>query len=171
MKKQVVKPLEQYQLEKIRRRLINEEEVYEFFIANMTSFFIEEGQVNSFLGNYCRKENFQTYHIWKAWWNASYYNLEVDLKKLQDSDLKSLIKCPEQGDHPELFKRMMAGDISLHSTVCICAAIPGLLDYWEKTCQEEFLFPQYCHFLKKYTALLKFDRKRLRKIVDTTLQS
>jgi hypothetical protein len=169
-----VQARERYALERIARKFTDEDQLKNFFVANMANSFLTKGKVDTFIGNYATKEAVEIMDVADNWWNATSYNLATDLRTLSnlndDGKIGETIRCVG-GDHPQIFTQYLDGKISFNTIVCVVIWRPVFLTYWEKNCEDTILFGSYINFLKKYIPLISKDKQKITEIIEKTLTS
>jgi hypothetical protein len=137
-------------------RLLSEEKVIEFCVANVVNQYITDNKISSYVGSVARKENFLIWKDWQKRTNSLLYTLKSELKE----DLPDLIRI--DGCHPPIFNRYLQKKISAETICCLHIAIPKLLPYWEQKTEDPVLLPGFCHFINRYSPFLKVDKAKLK---------
>jgi hypothetical protein len=107
-------------------------------------------------------ESEQVYKAWLKRQESLTYNFTNDLDKIGDDFNASILV--RDGQHPEMLKMLMRGDIS-PETVVILDDLAGFFNYWSKHIEEEFIWPKTKTKLLKYKPFVRYDKKKLQKLV------
>ncbi len=140
----------------LSKRLMTEENVKEFFIANFVNTFVKDNKIETFGKSFSNKENFVIRDLWlkRVKNGAIEVNFENVLNKI---DIKKDLKV-EKDSYPEIYSKYLDGTVSLEFMVCIDLVSPKIYDYWLKNINDPVLFPTFVKFVKKYKPFLEIDK-------------
>jgi len=83
--------------------------------------------------------------------------------KLLSNHYPDEIRVPKGEIYPPLYNKQINGCISDESMLLLDTVIP-MIDRWNTTIKDEFLYPPYSLKLKKYKTFLDYDPKRVKDI-------
>lgn len=137
------------------------DELKDFLIAN----FLKEEKL--WVGNLFDEKHQEVYLEWKKRQQSLTYIMNRDLRTLQDfldnheykfDDLFAV--RPNQ--HPILLELFQEGAIELEETLIGMDRVLGFFKRWDKTIDDEILYPLIRKRLKKYEVFVSIDRDQLK---------
>lgn len=137
------------------------DELKDFLIAN----FLKEEKL--WVGNLFDEKHQEVYLEWKKRQQSLTYIMNRDLRTLQDfldnheykfDDLFAV--RPNQ--HPILLELFQEGAIELEETLIGMDRVLGFFKRWDKTIDDEILYPLIRKRLKKYEVFVNIDRDQLK---------
>lgn len=141
------------------RKLAKEKDIEGYVVANIlyntkkiwvTDLFDEEAESN---------------HIkWKKTQESLFYNFKDDLSRIHnDISISILVKG---GQHPQLLKHYLSGNIS-PETLVIIDSFMHIFEYWNNHIEDNVVWPEVYLKLTKYSRFVKFDKIKYKKyLVD-----
>ena len=152
-----------YEYKKLAKRLVNEQNAYEFVVANILAGHSRTGAVKPYIGDFAKEECFEIWRKYQQRNGSLSYTLEADLAALQDKDptIKSLVEITD-GTHPGVLKEYMGKRLSPESIACILLVQPKLAAYWLKNSNDPILLPDFVFVMQRYSLLLNIDAEKLK---------
>lgn len=106
----------------------------------------------------------EIYDSWSARMESLSRVVELDLKKLESFDAE--VKVVD-GKHPPLLKKYLGGAVC-KETLVILDSLVGIFNHWDKKIDEDLVWPEKSHLLRKYSRLITFDVDKYRSMVLRT---
>ena len=145
-----------------------EEELSDFFLANMFVYHDRNEQWPYHIGEIYSKDMSNIWVSWKTYAVGSNL-IDSTIKDIEASGktTKELIAV-DNGQIPSIIREVLKHKISPLSVAAISSIIPGLFDYWGKNCTEPFLVPREVKFYQKLAQFIMMsdaDKARLKTFV------
>lgn len=137
------------------------DELKDFLIAN----FLKEEKL--WVGNLFDEKHQEVYLEWKKRQQSLTYIMNRDLRTLQDfldnHDYKfDDLFAVRPNQHPILLELFQEGAIELEETLIGMDRVLGFFKRWDKTIDDEILYPLIRKRLKKYEVFVNIDRDQLK---------
>lgn len=134
-------------------------EVRDYFIANLLI------DTNLWIGDIYNSDGGDNYFKWLKTQQSLTYTFENDIIHLIDSvDTPNQLLKVEQGRFPILLTETMGGRISLE-TMVILESLMKFFSMWERSIDDDIIWPQYYMKCKRYLPFLKFDNVKYKQIL------
>lgn len=137
------------------RKLANQDDIEGYVVSNIlyttrkiwiTDLFDENAEDN--------------HKKWKKINESLFYNFKEDLSKVHnDVGMSILVKG---GQHPDLLKKYLAGDIN-PETLVIIDSVMNIFEYWKSHIEDNVVWPEVYLKLYKYSKFVKFDKIKYKK--------
>lgn len=141
---------------------------HKFVYEKIGTKYSDKDMIYFFVSNFIKKENiwiqellepeaFDNFIELTKKHQSLFYHFESDTFNLfSDNDPKELFKC-QDNSLPLLLKKMLRGEINIE-TVVIMNKFMKFIPKWEKTIDDEFVWPHLRNKLIKYEPFLQYDK-------------
>lgn len=152
-------------LRSIASNLETEDNVRDFFVANIMTDFKRTNSVPTYMGEFNSKKGYDAWKSWKANQNAFRVIVEDELTATKKT-IKELIQLDNKV-HPVLYSEYINGRVSIETICNVVAVIPKLLTYWDENTVDPVLLPEFCRVCKKYYLFTNIDKQNTKRIINT----
>ena len=144
---------DKYQFHKLSKH----EDLERFLVSNFIARDIK------WVGDLLDETANDTYMNWLKYQQSITYNFTNEINKLLTNFQDNLIV--KDGQHPSLLKQYRRGDVSIE-TILIIDDIVNFFPYWDKTIEDNVLWPSVRMKMLKYKPFLLFDSGKCKKILE-----
>ncbi|CAB4222011.1 59 protein [uncultured Caudovirales phage] len=142
-----------------------------FNVADMQNFMISNfiNDNGTWIGDMLSPDGEENYKNWKKTQQSLSYVFENDLINLLKSvDAPNKLLEVPSGCYPILLSESMAGSVKLESLL-ILNSIMNFFSMWNKTIDDDIVWPNYYLKCVKYIPFLDFDKTKFKNIVIKNL--
>lgn len=144
---------DKYQFHKLSKH----EDLERFLVANFIATDVK------WVGDLLDESAEETYKKWLKYQQSITYNFTNEINKLLTNFEDNLIV--KDGQHPSLLKQYRRGDVSIE-TILIIDDIVNFFPYWDKSIEDNVLWPSVKMKMLKYKPFLSFDSGKCKKILE-----
>lgn len=144
---------DKYQFHKLSKH----EDLERFLVANFIAADVK------WVGDLLDENAEETYKKWLKYQQSITYNFTNEINKLLTNFEDNLIV--KDGQHPSLLKQYRRGDVSIE-TILIIDDIVNFFPYWDKSIEDNVLWPSVKMKMLKYKPFLSFDSGKCKKILE-----
>lgn len=145
-------------------KLAKHKDVLHYVLAN-----IIEDNPNVWVGDLANEQQAEdNYRKWLSRQESFTYNFKNDLEKMNSDYNSNLIV--EGSNHPFLLKLFIKKQINIETLVAL-NDMCEFFSYWNKTIEEDIIWPSIYMKCKKYKPFLRYDKAKLKQIVVDKFQA
>ena len=144
---------DKYQFHKLSKH----DDLERFLVANFIATDVK------WVGDLLDESAEETYKKWLKYQQSITYNFTNEINKLLTNFEDNLIV--KDGQHPSLLKQYRRGDVSIE-TILIIDDIVNFFPYWDKSIEDNVLWPSVKMKMLKYKPFLSFDSGKCKKILE-----
>jgi hypothetical protein len=148
--------------EKISRKIKNEDEIKDFFLANFS-------MSDKWIGDLLDIDSERRYEEWKKYNDALKYNFKKELNYIKEHcEFLENAMSTEGVTHPPLFQFYLGKKVSLE-TLLIINSCRKFIPFWSERLKNDIIYKKKLLLFRKYREFMSFDRESYKKILDDIL--
>lgn len=152
----------------ISKRLMEENAVEEFYVANFVYNYLENNKIETFGKNFNSKQCHVIYNDWLDFTKNGNLELYFEHTMKKIDNIANLLEVPEF-EYPKIFDMYIQGLIKIEFIVILHKIIPNLFDKWLKEVNDPLLFPSFIDFCKKYEPFLHINKNVIKNILTENI--
>jgi len=141
-------------------KLQTEEKVLGFFISNFSEHFLNENEYPRYITDINSKKN---NIVWMKWQGRLSNLKNLYNEELIKYEIDDLISIKDKFVQPKIVSLWLKKQISIETIALLCYKYNSEFDKWLKESQDNIFLPKILDFYKKYTRLMIYYLKEVKK--------